>query len=139
MEHEKLFRKYEEGDSMSQKRMYYESLMEQLDVLSMFKDDWNGYGCKAPNKASVSNARTILHAGFTEDVLPTAVAASTEEGIGLTYSLKGKILYIECLNANKILFYCYNDETEPITWNTIRGIGSAKKEFRKAIDIISAW
>lgn len=111
-------------------RLYFDELMIELDEMLNLEDDWNGYDSKAPNKKAISNAQTVLQAGLLENFLPTKIFPSYEDGVGITYVLNDKIIYIECYNDGEIVFSTSDKENSDMEiWGVNRGIGSIRKNL----------
>lgn len=114
---------------MKKDRYYYDTLMDELDTLLSLKDGWNGANSEAPNKIALSNAQAVLHAGLTENFMPDSLAASFNNGVGLTFVLEEKYLFIDCLNNGEIVFSVVNQDDEKV-WKVKRGLGSIKSNLK---------
>lgn len=88
-------------------------LFARLNLLSDLPANWNSYGSAPPNRTARFRAYRVLEESLRANLVPQAVKASPEEGIGIVFiSDKGQST-IECLNSGSIFMVISRFNAEP--------------------------
>ena len=105
---------------------------ERLDDLRELRSNWDSYGAEAPNVKADFWTREVLRALLHENLVPTQVSPSVENGIGISFSRHGKYADIECFNNGDILAVTSNGSGDPNVWH----VGPNDEDIRHAIEYI---
>lgn len=114
-------------------RYNMQQLLAQLKLkkASSLQKNWDSYGADPPNSFALFWAEKTLAILSQKRFLPSHVAPSVENGIGISFSsdfFEDKYSDIEFFNEGNILAVIYNRQEDPEVWEvdvSIEGITSA--------------
>jgi hypothetical protein len=91
-------------------------LRSRLSQLVKLRTGWDSYGSAPPSEEARRRAERVLDVLRTEEILPTAIAASAEGGVGICFVRGGDYADIEFLNTGEVLAIAYKGMDRPMLW-----------------------
>lgn len=109
--------------------------VEELKAARTVRDDWNGYGSRAPNSTALYWAEEILTCLWELDLKPAHISPSADDGIALAFVRPGRYADIECFNSGEILGVVSDREEEVNVWELEPGdFGDDLRRIRAYLD-----
>lgn len=104
----------------------------ELDRIRSIKDNWNGYGSRAPNLTALRYSQDVLDALHNAGELPSNIAPCADEGVTITISRPKCYGIIECYNEGDIVAaFSIPGKTREI-WE----VGTTQAEIKEAVNHI---
>jgi len=110
-------------------------LFARLKSLQRLEDDWNSYGAAAPNRKALYWGHSVLAALFRVNLVPAAISASSDDGVGITFRESNRRAAIECLNSGEVLAVISNGTFGPYVWN----VPTDPMEIKRAVEEIKSF
>jgi len=86
----------------------------RLRDLEQLPADWDDEGADVPNRTARNHAGMVLdELQANVDLNPTALLASVEGGVGISFQFGAMRAIVECLNTGRMLAAWYGPDGEP--------------------------
>ena len=109
-------------------------MLRELQKMYHLPPDWSSYDSAPPNERALNKAVEVLKALYEDDLPPTHINPSAEEGVCISFRNGRKYADIECLNSGDVLAIVSDDSSE-FAWDVSnRGIKAAVDRIHKFIE-----